>query len=69
MDSTPQKRCSIAGLVGHRLLHGRGTKLHFWPCVRVGSGWGMLPLLVSCTHVGRYATEGLGWGGACYRRL
>ena len=25
----------------------------------------MLTFLVSCTHVGCYATEGLGWGGAC----
>ena len=29
----------------------------------------MLTFLVRCTHVGCYATEGLGWGGACYRSL
>ena len=30
----------------------------------------MLTFLVRCTHVGRYyATEGLGWGGACERSL
>ena len=32
-------------------------------------GWGKLTFLVGCTHVGRYATEGLGWGGACSRSL
>ena len=28
-----------------------------------GVGWGTLTFLVSCTHVGCYAAEGLGWGG------
>ena len=32
---------------------------------RVGVGRGMLTFLARCTHVGCYATEGLGWGGAC----
>ena len=32
---------------------------------RVGVGWGMLTFFARCTHVGCYATEGLGWGGAC----
>ena len=26
----------------------------------------MLTILVSCTHVGCYATEGLGWGGIVF---
>ena len=29
----------------------------------------MFTFLVRCTHVGCYATEGLGWGGACERSL
>ena len=55
-------------VVGHRLLHGRGRKCFFLLFERI---WrdrvrrGMLTFLVHCTHVRRYATEGLGSGGAC----
>ena len=55
-------------VVGHRLLHSRGTKwifLLFGHIERVGVGRGMLTFLVSCTHAGCYAMEGLGWAGAC----
>ena len=52
-------------VVGHRPLHGPGTKwlfLRFERFWRVGVGWGMLTFLVSGTHVGCYVTEGVGWG-------
>ena len=70
-EMTPSQLRSGMSLlvVGHRLLHSRGTNCFFFLLFerigRVGVGWGMLTFLVSCTHARCYAMEGLEWGGAC----
>ena len=62
MDATQHRGW---GGVGHVNVPCNLHALWMLRSTGVGVGWGMLTFHVTCMPCGCYATQGLGWGGAC----